>query len=110
MAYTPKTLTRGYFLYTSDDGTVYEVATYSENGVNVNAATPITTHTDPAYPRGWVMRSIHGINVAGPAKTVVPIFDPADTKWTGSTGTFTKDGIVYTIQGRIGEKRTYKGG
>jgi hypothetical protein len=110
MAYTPKSLQRGYFSYTSDDSTLYELATSLQNGVTVNAATVIAPGSLSAYPRGWTPRHIYGFNAAGPSRTKVPIFDPANTLWLGGVTTFTKDGITYTIEGKIGERRTYKGG
>ena len=111
MAYTPKDLRRCYVAYIADDAITYELATSTENAVTVNGGTPLSSPgEDPAYPRGWVPRHVYGFNAAGPSRTKVPILDPANGLWTGGTDTFTKDGIVYQVEGRIGEKRTYKGG
>ncbi len=112
MAYVPKTLTRSYYSYLSDDVVSYELATTTENGTTVNSGDPIAAGTLPAYPRGWVARHIYGVfNDSGVLRrTKVPILDPTNDLWVGTSNTFTKDGIDYDVEGRIGEKRTYKGG
>ena len=105
---------RSFYPYISDDTTTYEIATTVENGTTINGGTPQEAGTDPTYPRGWVPRRIQGVFVdSGSGKvyrTHVPILDPANTKWVGSVTTFSKGGETFNIQGRIGERRTYKGG
>ena len=106
-------LDRDWYNYTSDDTLVYQVGTTIANGT-VNGATAITPGASPTYPRGWVMRHVFGNYVDTATgfeyRTKVPIFDPTNTKWVGSVNTFIKAGQTWQIEGRIGERRTYKGG
>ena len=99
-------LTRNFFPYISDDGTTYNIATTDANGTT-NSATPVSANANPAYPRGFVARHLYG-EASNGARTKLPVFDPSNTLWT-TASTFTKDGVVYAIGGRIGERRTYKG-
>ena len=101
-------LARGYFAYTADDTSVYQLATTLQNGL-AQSATPVAVGTNPTYPRGWKPRRIYGEDGAGHT-THVPIMDPSNGLWTGDTKTFSKDGVTYTVYGKRGEKRYNRGG
>lgn len=103
----PVTLTRGFFAYVGDDSNTYNIGTTLANGT-VNGATPVAAGANPAYPRGFVVRHIFGKS-AGGLRTKVPILAASNTLWL-SGGTFTKDSVSYTVEGKIGEKRVYRGG
>lgn len=101
-------LTRDFFAYTSDDTNTYQIATTIANG-NANSASGVAPGVNPSYPRGWVPRKVYGVSSAG-ARTKLPIFDPGNAIWVGGGTTFTKNAVSYNVEGRIGEKRTNKGG
>lgn len=108
-------LARDFFNYLSDNTVHYVVGTTDDNGnAQTTPATPIAATSLPAFPRGWVMRKAHGAYVDGGTGLIyrnsIPLLDPADAKWVGGTDTFTKGGQVFVIEGRIGERRTSKGG
>lgn len=105
---SPYHLNRGFFTYDSDDSNSYQIGTSIDNG-NAQSATAVPAGTSPTYPRGWVPRHIYGVDASG-NRTKVPIMDPTNGLWTGSTNTFTKNSVSFTVEGRIGEKRTTKGG
>lgn len=101
------TLTRGFFAYKSDDGTTYNIGTTLANG-SAQSATPVAAGANPAYPRGFKVRHVFGKSSGG-LKTRIPVLDPAATMWTAG-GSVTKDSVTYTVEGKIGEKRVYRGG
>ena len=108
-------LARNFYAYKSDNGTTYNIGTTVGNAnAQTTPATPVAATANPAYPRGWVERKVHGAYLDTTANVVyrsaIPILDPTDGKWTGSSTTFTKGGQVFVIEGRIGERRTSKGG
>lgn len=102
-------LIRNFYEYVADDGVSYQVATTEQNAA-VNGATPITPGSLPSFPRGWKMRHLYGFDPLDNARTKVPIFHAASTLWQGSTVTFTKNGAGYSVEGKIGEVRSQKGG
>lgn len=99
-------LARDWFAYISDDGNTYQLATTSQNG-SAQSASPVSVGTNPTYRRGWKPRIVYG--VYGSARTKLPVLDPSNGLWTGSTLTFTKDTIVYSVAGKRGEERYNKG-
>ena len=109
MTLPPQNLGRGFYAYISDDSNTYQIGTTAENGTNVNDATPVPAGTNPSYPRGWKMRHVYGLSEAG-NRTKVPIFDPTNGLWLGTTTTFSKNGVSYTVEGKAGEDRFNKGG
>jgi hypothetical protein len=106
-------LTRGFFPYISDNTNTYTVASTVGNA-NANSTPPSPGDPDanPTYPRGWVPRKVHGSYVSGGTtyRTDYIAFNPTDLGWLSTNLTFTKGGQTFTIEGRIGERRTYKGG
>jgi hypothetical protein len=100
-------LERHAYAYTADDGNTYEIATTTDNGT-VNGATAIPVGTHPPMPTGWVARYILGRS-AGGLRTKCPIFDPDNDLWTSGATTFEKASFTFNSQGRIGEKRIYRG-
>jgi hypothetical protein len=106
-------LQRGFFDYLSDDTTHYVKATTLGNAAAQTSPPPVISPKSlPAFPRGWSPRKVYGTVIVSSVvyRTHIPIFDPADIIWVGSATTFTKGGATFTIEGAIGEKRTYKGG
>ena len=103
-------MTRGFYVYISDDTNDYNIGTTNQNGATVNGATATTPGSNPGLPPGWKPRHIYGKNVATGLRTSVPILDPTNTLWTGNGGTFSKNSTEYQIEGKIGEKRVYRGG
>ena len=104
---SPYHLDRGYAAYVSDDGNTYNIGTTNDN-IDANSATAVAADANPAYPRGFVMRHVYGVASTG-KRTKLPILDPTNELWTTGT-TFSKNAVSYDVQGRIGEKRTRKGG
>lgn len=103
----PYHLGRGYAAYLSDDTNTYNVGTTLDN-ISAQSASPVAADANPGFPRGFVMRHIYGVDGSG-NRTKLPILDPSSALWLAATS-FTKNGVAYDIQGRIGEKRTRKGG
>ncbi len=106
-------LHRGFYQYTSDDTTDYELATTVGNAnAQTTPGTKIPPGTNPTFPRGWVPRIIYGEYTDSGVvyRTKVPFFDPTDPIWLGTVLVFTKGGQTFNTMGHIGEKRTYKGG
>lgn len=104
---------RDYYAYISDDSNTYTIATTDSNaGSQTSPPSPISPKTHPAYPRGWKVRHVQGtVVVSGIVyRTRLPIFDPSDPIWLGSSSTFAKGGATFVSEGAIGERRTYKGG
>lgn len=101
-------LERGLFDYTSDDTHDYAVGTTLDNGT-AQSADPAPDTTNPAYPRGWVMRRVYGVTEDGLYRTHVPIMDPTDGLYVGTTATFPKGGTTFRVKGRRGEQMYKKG-
>lgn len=107
MALKSYDLARDSYAYTSDDTGVYQVGSSKGNG-DANSASHVDVGVNDVYPRGWVMRKVYGKTSTG-ARAVMPVFDPGNGIWVGGATTFTKNGVTYDIEGRIGERRTNKG-
>ena len=99
---------RVFAAYQSDDGTTYMVGTTGDNAA-AGGLTIITPGSGvPSLPRGYVMRHVYGVAPDG-SRTKVPIGTATTSLWT-SGGSFNKYGITYSSEGKIGEKRTNRGG
>lgn len=113
MAYNTTT-SRDWYSYLSDDTTHYVVATTDANAAAQTAPpSPIAPGSLPAFPRGFKMRFVMGAILDGSIlrRTKLPIFLPTDAIFVGGSSTFSKSGLTgWVIEGRIGERRTYKGG
>src|ERR1700674_4023373 len=96
-------LVRDFYPYISDDGITYNIATTQANG-NAQSATPVLPKANPKYPyaKGGA-RHVYGVN--GTNRTKCPIFDPSDAIFVGSATTFTKNGVTFTVEGIVGERR-----
>lgn len=103
---SPYGLQRGAYEYQSDDGNTYQVGLSEVNGTQGDFATA-TVGALPGYPRGWVMRHVYGVSSTG-ARNKLPCSNTGHTGFL-SGGSFTKNGVAFTIEGKIGEKRTNKG-
>lgn len=101
-------LERFYFAYKSDDGNTYQLATTNGNGSTAQGGSPITPNSLPTYPRGWKPRVVYG-EAANGTRTKVPILDPSNGLWTGSTTSFSKDGLSFGVAGKRGEDRFNRG-
>jgi hypothetical protein len=97
-------LLRTFAHYLSDDTNTYVVGTTIDNATAGNL--PVTTNPtdDPALPRGYVMRHVYAVAGDG-TRTKIPIGTPTDALYV-TGGSFTKNGKTFTIEGRIGEKRS----
>lgn len=100
-------LARGFYAYASDDGVTYNVGLALENGAG-GGFSAATAGENPAYPRGFVMRHVYGVAEDG-TRSMLPIAAAGNGLFVGG-GTFSKGGKDFVVEGRIGEKRTYKGG
>lgn len=102
----PYHLGRGCYAYVSDDGNTYQVGTSNDNAGagGFSAAAP---GDNPTYPRGWKMRHVYGVDADG-NRTKLPIGTPTNSLFLDG-GTFDKNGVSFTVEGKIGEKRTNKG-
>jgi hypothetical protein len=99
---------RVFGTYQSDDGTVYMVGTTGDNAAAGGFSIVLPSAGFPSLPRGYVMRHVYGVASDG-SRTKLPIATPATSLWT-SGGSFTKYGHTYDSEGKIGEKRTNRGG
>ena len=99
-------------VYTSDDTTGYNVGVSQPNataGGFVDAAPGAKTN----FPRGWRMRHVQGARSdGGPGAHKLPIANPGNALWTGTSTTFTipyaAGSANFDAGGRIGERRTQK--
>lgn len=107
MAGTYSGLGRAFTTYISDDTNSYQLATSIDN-ILANSGTDIEPGAHPTYPRGWVARHVYGVATSG-ARTKLPILDPSSSLFV-TGGTFTKNTVEFTVEGKIGEKRMNKGG
>lgn len=99
---------RVFAAYQSDDLTTYMVGTTAD----IAAAGGFTIITPgsgiPSLPRGYVMRHIYGVAGDG-TRTKLYIADTANSLWT-TGGSFNKYGNTYSSEGKVGEKRSNRGG
>lgn len=100
-------LARDWGEYTSDDGNAYNVGLSMDN-LSQGGFPAATPGSNPAYPRGFVMRHVYGVASDG-TRARVPIASAGDALFIAGTS-FTKGGKSFDVEGRIGEKRSYKGG
>lgn len=98
-------LSRNHYQYTGDDGSDYVVGTTDDNAA-VQAASPISPAGQAPLPRGWKPRHVIGRSIDGQV-TRVPVFNESSSLW-GADASFTKNGIAFDVQSRIGELRTLK--
>lgn len=98
-------LDRKFFGYTSDNGTVYQVAITTDDASAGGFGSAIDYGSLPVFPRGWKMRIQYGVNGANRTKT--PVSSPGATQWVAPS-TFSKHSVVFNAEGCIGEKRTAK--
>jgi len=100
-------LARAWGAYVSDDGNTYNVGVSVDNE-SAGGLSASTAGANPAYPRGFVMRHVYGVASDG-TRTKVPCGEPSTALYVSGTS-FSKGGKTFTVEGRIGEKRSYKGG
>jgi hypothetical protein len=63
--------------------------------------------TKPPRPSRWKLRHIYGVTTVGTTilRKKAVIGDPTNARFVGGTATFSCDGVTWTIEGRVGEKR-----
>lgn len=106
-------MSRGYFKIVGDDTNPYVLATTAGNAAAQTAPPPvINPKTYARYPIGWKYRRVYGavLDSGVVYRTHIPLLDPTDPIWLGTTTTFVKGTKTFISEGAIGEKRTYKGG
>jgi hypothetical protein len=94
-----------HYKYLSDDAFIYTIRERGAVGDAVaNVAEPVNTHT--TIPRGDTLRHIYGSNTTAgvTVRKRAIICDPTNVLFA-TGGTFTVDGLVFTVEGKIGEKR-----
>jgi hypothetical protein len=97
---------RNYYAYQSDDGNTYQVALAQSNATVGGFGSPVADGVNGGYPVGWKMRHLSALGAAG-QRTIVPANSHSNAAYMNG-GTFTKNGVAYQIQGRIGERMTSK--
>jgi hypothetical protein len=98
---------RDFYGYVSDNGVTYQVGLSTGNASAGSFGAPIAEGSAPGFPVGWRMRHVNGRNIGLGKNTVIPIASNTDTFYTAG-GAVSKDGTVFSIGGRIGERMTSK--
>jgi hypothetical protein len=91
-----------YLAYVSDDGNTYNIRTTQQNATAMGA-TPVARDANPNLPIGYHVRHVFGA-ASGGQRTKIPQLTLASGLYV-SGGTFSKFGLTFTVEGKIGEKR-----
>ncbi len=97
-------LLRTFALYVSDDGNTYPVGTTVDNASAGGLTVTVDPTANPALPRGYKMRHVYGVSSTG-VRSKIPIGQASNALYTAG-GSFTKNGVSFNIEGRIGEIRS----
>lgn len=92
--------------YTDDTGVLHTIS--QRTAVQAAVGNVVATGANPGRPAGWKLRHIQAYTVVS-GKTLrkrIVIGDPTNDLFdTAAGGTFSCDGVTWTVAGRIGEKR-----
>ncbi len=94
--------------YTDDTGSDHEISQRRATAVGVGNTYAELATGIAGRPAKWKLRHVQGKFIDGSNKVFhkrAVIGSVSNPLWTGASSSWTEDGVLWVVQGRIGEKR-----